>query len=221
MGSREVILGRIRAALGEPTPPRTQPESAEDSGAWAFGAPVTLAGDVIDVFDERVADYKATVVRVAPADVPAAVVAGLGRATSVVLPAGVPASWRDAIAAAGIEVRDDDPPLDRRELDLIDAVLTAAAVGVAETGTIVLDHGPDQGRRALTLVPDLHVCVVRADQVVSGVPEAVARLASALGEGAPLTWISGPSATSDIELSRVEGVHGPRTLHVILAVEPG
>lgn len=210
MGSREVILGRIAAALGDERAPAR-------SADWAYGRPVELAGDVLDVFDERVADYRATVVRVAPDDVPAAVLAGLGEAASVVLPAGVPASWRDAIVAAGLTVHDDDPPLDRRELDRIDAVVTAAAVGIAETGTIVLDHGPDQGRRALTLVPDLHVCVVRADQVVSGVPEAVARLAGAIGDGSPLTWISGPSATSDIELSRVEGVHGPRTLHVILA----
>lgn len=212
MGSREVILGRIRAALG---PERAEPEAS----GWEYRRPVALDGDVIDVFDERVSDYKATVVRTNPAGVPAAIVEALGDAASVVLPSGIPSGWRSAIADAGVTVHDDDPPLDRRELDRIAGVVTAAAVGIAETGTIVLDHSADQGRRALTLVPDLHVCVVRADQVVSGVPEAVARLTAAVEEGAPLTWISGPSATSDIELSRVEGVHGPRTLHVILAVE--
>jgi L-lactate dehydrogenase complex protein LldG len=105
-----------------------------------------------------------------------------------------------------------DDRLTAYQLDEIDAVVTAAALGVAATGTIVLDHRPDQGRRAISLVPDLHVCVVRTDQLVAGVPDAVSRLDPVR----PQTWISGPSATSDIELSRVEGVHGPRTLHVVL-----
>lgn len=209
------ILARIRTAL------RDVPDSAADVDVpvpWEYGR-ATRTEDVLDVFIDRVVDYKAELVRCAAHEVPAKVVAGLQAhgVTSVVLPAGLDASWRAAIADAGIEVRDDEPRLSRAQLDETGGVVTAAAVGSAETGTIMLDHGPDQGRRALSLVPDVHVCVIRADQVVSDVPEAVARTADALRAGQPSTWISGGSATSDIELSRVEGVHGPRTLHVVLA----
>ena len=133
---------------------------------------------------------------------------------SVVVPAGVEPGWLGGLA--GVDVRTDsrEAPLSAVELDGADAVITAARVAVAETGTIVLDGEPDQGRRAISLVPDVHVCVVRTDQVVQTVPEAVRLLGAEPGR--PLTWISGPSATSDIELERVEGVHGPRTLHVVL-----
>ncbi|MBV8349154.1 MAG: LUD domain-containing protein, partial [Mycolicibacterium sp.] len=134
----------------------------------------------------------------------------------LIAPDGLCPEWLGAARDAGIETIPDTGPRSAADLDGIDAVVTAAAVGIASTGTIVLDHGPDQGRRALTLVPDLHVCVIRDDQLLADVPEAVARLQTSVTDGRPLTWISGPSATSDIELDRVEGVHGPRKLHIVL-----
>lgn len=215
MNAREEVLARVRSALVDVT----QPDPALDVPiAWEYGRPTAMP-DVLTRFVEMCRDYKATVIRCGAAEVADQVVGLLGGAgvRSVVLPAGVESSWREAVQAAGITVHDDEPALSRAELDAIDGVVTAAAVGIAETGTIVLDHAADQGRRALTLVPDTHLVVVRAAQVVSDVPEAVSRLSGAVAAERPLTWISGPSATSDIELSRVEGVHGPRTLLIILA----
>lgn len=215
--SREAILSRVRAGLRDV--PDLSP-AADVPIPWEFGR-ATQMPDILARFVETVDDYKATVVRCPAAEVAQRVAQALTEheVSSVVLPPAVPEQWRDALVAAGLEVRGDGPDgqLTRAELDATGAVVTAAAVGIAETGTIVLDHGPDQGRRAFSLIPDLHVCVVRADQVVSDVPEAVARLQAPVDAGNPLTWISGPSATSDIELARVEGVHGPRTLYVILA----
>ncbi|ANH37931.1 Lactate utilization protein B [Nocardioides dokdonensis FR1436] len=204
--AREEILGRVRAALAEVEPTPTPVE-----------APRMRHGDasqVLDLFADRVADYRAVVERVAAADL-ADHLAGLFAPTDrVVVPDGLGEDLLSRLAAQAQLVRDD--ALTAADLDAVDAVVTTATVGIAETGTIVLDHGPGQGRRALSLVPDRHVCVVRADQVVPDVPDAVHRLAAAVREGRALTWISGPSATSDIELDRVEGVHGPRRLHVLL-----
>jgi L-lactate dehydrogenase complex protein LldG len=197
VSAREDILGRVRQAL-----------AGVDSGYDVPPAPrIDPVADLVGLFAERVEDYKAVVERCSPDELAARVAAALPDGARVVVPDGlsvdVPGGVPDADFSAA-------------ELDGFDAVVTEARVGVAETGTIVLDHGPGQGRRAISLVPDLHVCVVRTDQVVADVPDAVALLDRSVEERRPLTWISGPSATSDIELSRVEGVHGPRTLHVLL-----
>lgn len=170
------------------------------------------AEGVLDLFAERVEEYRATVRRTPAERLPSAIADVLGRrgVARLLAPADIPDEW---LADVGeVEVVRDDPPLPIDELDRTDGVLTGAAVGIAETGTVVLDAGSAQGRRALSLVPDRHLCVLRADQVVFSVPEAVSRL----DPYKPTTFISGPSATSDIELDRVEGVHGPRVLDVLL-----
>ena len=214
MSAREDILQRIRTATADVT----EPDPALDVPVeWTYGQPLATA-DVLADFVEKVEDYKARVVRVAEDGIGGAIVdalAGLDTA-SAVLPEGLPDAWVQAVTAAGVTVFRDDPELSHAELNLIAAVVTTAAVGMADSGTIALDHGLGQGRRALSLLPDCHVCVVRSEQVVSDVPEGIARLAPALRARRPVTWLSGGSATSDIELSRVEGVHGPRHLWVIL-----
>ncbi len=194
MSAREEILARVRAATaGAAEVASPDPVRAADPATGAT---------LLDLFAERVADYRAVVERCTPEELSGRVAAAVDGLV-VVVPDGL------GVAVPGAR---PDSGLSALELDQVDAVVTEAAVGVAETGTLVLDHGPGQGRRALTLVPDRHVCVVRTDQVVPDVPDAVALLDPAR----PQTWISGPSATSDIELDRVEGVHGPRSLHVIL-----
>jgi L-lactate dehydrogenase complex protein LldG len=204
MSAREEILGRVRQALRSwPSADGRVPRDYLRRHADA---------DLVGLFAERVADYRATVSRV-PADaIPAAVAAALttrGLAEVVAAP-GLPAAWLPP--AAGVTWLADEPLLTVAALDACDGAVTTAALGIALTGTIVLDAGVGQGRRVLTLVPDVHICVLMADQIVADVPDAVA----ALDPARPLTFISGPSATSDIELNRIEGVHGPRTLHVII-----
>lgn len=206
-GARAEVLDRVRAALTGVVPtPEPVPAPAGPAGTPA---------QVLDLFAERVADYRAVVERVTAADLAAHVAGLLAPTDRVVVPDGLDEALLEALGERGMP----DDHLSAADLDRVDAVLTTASAGIAETGTIVLDHGPGQGRRALSLVPDRHIVVVRADQVVPDVPDAVDRLASAVRAGRALTWISGPSATSDIELDRVEGVHGPRRLHVLL-VDP-
>lgn len=198
MNAKQEILQRIRTATdGTPTPPSV----ARDYDR----APLVGAGDV-DRFAETVDDYRAQVFTVSAAEVPATVRSLLTEGAIVVVPPELPSEWVGDIATV------EDTGLSVDELDAVDAVITGCRVGIAATGTIVLDGGEGQGRRALTLVPDHHICIVRADQVVNTVPQAFA----ALDPLRPLTFVSGPSATSDIELNRVEGVHGPRTLDVII-----
>jgi L-lactate dehydrogenase complex protein LldG len=208
--ARDEILARVRTALGDqPAPPEVRRDYRT-----AERAPAMPAADLLDLLVDRLVDYRAQVRRSTAAEIPGAVAAALADrgARRLVVPAGVPPAWL-AEVSDGVELVRDDPPLPATALDQLDGVLTASAVAIAETGTIVLDAGAGQGRRALSLVPDYHLVVVTADQVVATVPEAVARL----DPTRPLTWISGPSATSDIELTRVEGVHGPRTLEVGVA----
>ncbi|MGK5680596.1 LutC/YkgG family protein [Actinoplanes sp. URMC 104] len=197
MSSKELILSRIRQALG------TDPGAPDIPRAYRRGP----AAVDLDLLVERLVDYKAVVHRTP--DIPSVIAEIIG-AGSLVVPPGLPQEWLPPDVPARV-----DDGLTADEIAAADGVVTAAAVAVVETGTIVLDASPDQGRRILSLLPDLHICVLRADQVVASVPEAVARLTP----GRPLTWISGPSATSDIELNRVEGVHGPRNLHIVLVEE--
>lgn len=213
MSAREAILAKARRALSDV--PDVEPVLDVEVVRPVPDRPLPHA-QVVDLFDERVADYRAVVERAGP-DTAAARVAGALAGRTPLAGSGplrilVPPDFPAGLVPADVEVVTDGPGVAVSELDRCDGVLSTAAIGIAETGTIILDHGPGQGRRAATLVPDLHVCVIRADQIVAGVPEAVA----ALDPARPHTWISGPSATSDIELDRVEGVHGPRTLHVVI-----
>ena len=208
MSAREDILDRLRSALRDnPAVPEIPRTYREDSGMSTEKR--------IDLLVDRLVDYKAGVTVVDQEGVAPRIAELLAEAGSYVVPAGINEAWlADAEAAFPGRRRTDSPeaPLGVPELDAVDAVVTGSAVSVAETGTIILDGSPNQGRRAITLVPDHHICVVAADDVAGILPEALRRLDGTR----PLTWISGPSATSDIELERVEGVHGPRNLDVII-----
>lgn len=204
MNARQEMLARISTALGDrPAIPAT-PRGYHQAGT-------TTTADLVGLLEGRVLDYQADVRRCESSEVSATIASALADrgARRIVVPDGIPSAW----LLDGVR---DDPPLSTELLDHVDGVLTSCALAIAETGTIVLDHGPGQGRRALTLVPDYHLVVVLAEQIVHAVPDAVA----ALDPRRPMTWISGPSATSDIELSRVEGVHGPRHLDVIIVTHP-
>ncbi|MEU8009879.1 LutC/YkgG family protein [Micromonospora parva] len=195
MNARDEILARLRMALADSPPPVPVPRRYRR---------VDDRPDLIATLVDRLEDYRAVVHQGIDA-LPRL----LSEVDRLAVPADLPADW---LAGYAGQLHRDAPALSPGALDDLDAVLTGCAVAIADTGTIILDAGPTQGRRALTLVPDRHICVVRADQVVGLLPEALTRL----NPRAPQTWISGPSATSDIELNRVEGVHGPRRLEVVL-----
>ncbi|WLW50071.1 LutC/YkgG family protein [Streptomyces sp. SX92] len=211
MNDRERILGRVRRALADVPQDDTPYEQAVPRDYLTEHGERSVE-QTVDLLAENLADYRAIVHRCTAADLPATLAGMLAARGSktVLAPPGLDPAWLAAVEADRVADRAETTP---HELDRVDSVVTACAVAVAETGTLVLDGSPDQGRRRVTLVPDHHICVVRVpDQVVSSVPQALERLSPTR----PLTWISGPSATSDIELDRVEGVHGPRTLEVVL-----
>jgi L-lactate dehydrogenase complex protein LldG len=198
MTARDEVLARVRKAQG------TQVDAPAIPRSYRLSGDLSIPG-LVELLTDRLLDYKAAVRHcdeTALDDTIAAALTDRG-AQNLVVPKGL-AQWGTV-----------DEGLTTADLDTFDGVLTGSTLAIAETGTIVLDGSPDQGRRAITLVPDYHLCVVRASQVVQTVPEAIARLDPLRA----LTWISGPSATSDIELNRVEGVHGPRTLEVILVAD--
>jgi L-lactate dehydrogenase complex protein LldG len=210
--AREAILGRIREALQD-MPGEAQPEAVSLTRSYRQRGEAEHE-EMVELFIERVADYKVSLRRVGEQELPAAIAACAARGVHrLVVPADLPASW----LPADLELLRDEPALSNEQLDTSDGVLSGCALGIAQTGTIVLDGGARQGRRVLTLLPDYHLCVIFEDQIVDLVPEAITRLADAVRQHQqPITFVSGPSATSDIELNRVEGVHGPRTLDVLV-----
>ena len=205
MSAREEILARVRFALGEP-----RPDTASVPRGYRATTGLT-GGELAAVLADRLADYGASVRRCRQSELSATVAAALaGRGVrTLIVPDGLDVPVPDDIE------RVPGDGMTAAELDAVDGVMTGVALAIAETGTIILDGAHGQGRRALSLIPDYHLCVLRADQIVGLVPEALAML----DPRRPLTWISGPSATSDIELERVNGVHGPRTLEVIIVGE--
>lgn len=213
MNARQEILSRIREALGD-VPASEQPEAVAVARSYRHSGTATHE-EMLARFIERVADYKVDVQCVRAEDLLQTITVicrqrGIQR---LVVPVDVPSDW----LPGEIELLRDDPPLTNEQLDSSDGVLTGCALGIAQTGTIVLDGGVTQGRRVLSLLPDYHLCIIKEAQVVDLVPEAIVRLGDAVRlRHSPLTFISGPSATSDIELNRVEGVHGPRTLDVLI-----
>ncbi len=212
MNARKEVLARI-AAAHRAAPPANL--SYEDISRDYRTTSDSETGELTELLIDRLVDYRALVRRCSADDLGATIADALAErgARTVVVPAGLDSSWIASLSANVVtDERSTDEQLSVAALDGVDGVITSCAVAIAETGTLILDGSPGQGRRVITLIPDYHLCVVLRDQIVADVPQALTRLEATR----PLTMISGPSATSDIELNRVEGVHGPRTLEVII-----
>ncbi len=210
--AREEILARVRRALRD-VPASEAPDDIAVTRAYRHSANLAPS-ELLDRLEDRLRDYGAEVARIDEDDVGGAAAAACRKlgVRRLALPPGLPPRWQPE----GIQTVTDER-LTAEELDGVDGALTGCAAAIAETGTLVLDGQGLCGRRILTLVPDNHICVVKSEQVVGLVPEAMARTAASVrDQGQPVTLISGPSASSDIELSRVEGVHGPRHLVVLI-----
>jgi L-lactate dehydrogenase complex protein LldG len=206
--SREIVLGRIRAALDRKS--ADAEEAVEERSYRRTG--IRSRADVYGLFEQRIGDYGGRVFRCSEHQISeqvATILVERGRRV-IVVPPGIGKSWLDARISWIV-----DEGLSFAQLDGAQGILTAATAGVAESGSIVLQHGPEEGRRALTLLPDYHLCVLFESQIVGTLPDCFDRLRATATR--PTTFISGPSATADIEMTRIEGVHGPRSLDVILA----
>lgn len=214
--SKETILQRVRQALGDKTVKKT--DGGDVDRSYKTQSQLTDQ-ERVELFAERVGEYKAVVKIVKKKELPEAIKESLKshHVERLVIPPGLEEPWLQSLQKSTRLYKDEPEPLTHHELDESEAVLTGCYLAAAQTGTIALNGGKGQGRRALTLIPDFHICVVLASQIRGIIPEVFAELDSIVKEnGPPVTFISGPSATSDIELNRVEGVHGPRRLHVIV-----
>ena len=217
--SKEIILNRVKKALGREDDDKTTTFKSADINRNYQQKSELNREEILQQFAERVSEYRAVTEQISESELAEKVVQickneGIEK---LVIPPGLETGWTKGLSGSVTILRDEPKPLSKEELNASDAILTGCFLGVAQTGTIVLNAGPGQGRRALTLLPDFHICVVKQEQIVGFFPEAVRSLEETVRESArPVTMISGPSATSDIELNRVEGVHGPRKLHVLI-----
>ncbi len=212
--SKEKILNRIRDALGRDN----ERVKIEIDRSYEQNSTIEKE-EIVHLFTERMGEYKAVVEQITETEISNRVhsICENAHIKKLVVPSGLNEEWLSGLTSTVSLLKDSPEPLSKTELNDSDAVLTGCFLGVAQTGTIILNAGPGQGRRMLTLLPDFHICIIHRNQIVELIPEAVKKLQeSVVADGAPVTFISGPSATSDIELKRVEGVHGPRKLHVLI-----